>query len=74
MFTFAAQVAAPVVGRDESHRDCPCVGVVVAVTDGMLQLFAETPGELEALGWGVLAAVDEMKKAVPGHEEEHSHA
>lgn len=63
MYTFATQIAAPVVGRDEQHQDCACIGLVVALPDGTMQLFAETVAELEALGWGILAAVEEMKKA-----------
>jgi hypothetical protein len=74
MYSFAVQIAAPVVGDDESHRDCACVGLVVALPDGKLQLYAETAAELEALGWGILGAVEQMKKTVPAPPEEHTHA
>lgn len=73
MYAFAAQITAPVVGRDEAHQECACVGLVVALPDGTLQLYAETAAELEQLGWGILGAVEELKKA-PAPPREHSHA
>lgn len=63
MFTFAAQIIEPVVGVDASHRDCDCLGLVVALPDGTLQLYAENVADLEALGWGILATAERIRSA-----------
>lgn len=65
MYTIAAAIAAPVVGRDQAHQDCACLGVVVTVPDGMLQLYAERIEDLETIGWGILAVVEEIRKSRP---------
>lgn len=70
MYTLAAAIAAPVVGPDTMHQDCACAGLVVALPDGKLHLFAETVEELDALGWGILAAVEQIRKR-PSHAHEH---
>lgn len=62
MFTFAVGIKKPVVGPDEQHQDCACVGIVVAVPDGRLHLFAESAEELEALGFAIAEAAEQMKQ------------
>lgn len=62
MFDIAVNVLAPVVGPDAGHQDCTCVGVVIALPDGALKLYAERADELEALGWGILAEVERRKR------------
>lgn len=76
MYTFAAKITAPVVGRDETtHQDCACIGLRVALPDGLLQLFADDPGELEALGWGILDAIEAARQeAVHLPDAEHTGA
>jgi hypothetical protein len=74
MYTVALPIAAPVVGRDDTHQDCSCAGLVVATTEGALHLYAETVAELEALGWGILGAVEEIKQRAAAEAGEHAHA
>ena len=66
MYVMVAQIAAASVEPDDAHQACACRGLVVTLPDGRLQLYAEDLAELEALGWGILDAVERLR-GVPRH-------